>query len=282
MTSWIRTFLTGVLATAVLLSLASCGSADGGEDTSSDSADPGDPTTGTPPAGVADHDWVSTAVTKDDSEQPLVAGTRIELSFPEGQIAASAGCNSFSGTADWEGNTLVVTGMGGTEMGCDPKLMAQDEWLTGFLTSSPSVVVEDDRLTMTGGGTVVTFVDREVAIPDAALEGTTWVLDGIGTGGDDGAVSSVPAGVTSTLTIDGDKLGVQPGCNTGGGSVTVTDDTLDVGPIFTTKMFCGGARTEVEQTVLGVLTGQVDYKLDESTLVLTKGDTMLYYRAKKL
>jgi heat shock protein HslJ len=278
MTSWTRALLTALLATAVLGLLAACGSADGtGED--DDGVGSGDPAAGAAPAGVVDHDWVSTSVTKDGSEQPLVSGTRIALSFSGDQIAASAGCNSFSGSADWDGDALVVTGLGGTEMGCDPDLMAQDEWLTGFLTSSPSVEVEDDMLTMTADGTVVTFSDREVAIPDAALEGTTWVLDGIGTGGDDGAVSSVPAGVRSTLTIDGDKLGVEPGCNTGGGSVTVSDETLDVGPIFTTKMFCGGARSEVEQTVLGVLSGQVEYKLDESTLVLTKGDTVLYYRA---
>jgi heat shock protein HslJ len=280
MTSWIRSLLTGVLATAVLMSLVSCGAADGTGDSSGDPADRGDPTTGNAPPGVADRDWVSASVTEGGSERPLAPGTRIALSFPDGQVAASAGCNSFSGRAGWEGDTLVVTGMGGTEMGCDPDLMAQDEWLTGFLTSSPSVVVDGDSLTMTGGGTVVRFIDREVAIPDAELEGTTWVLDGIGTGGADGAVSSVPAGVTSTLTIDSDKLGVQPGCNTGGGSVTVTDHTLDVGPIFTTKMFCGGARSQVEQTVLSVLTGQVDYKLDESSLVLTKSDTVLYYRAK--
>jgi heat shock protein HslJ len=279
MNTHIRAVLAGLLAAALLGSLAACGSDDDTGD-SDGGASPDDPSAAAAPPGVADRDWVSTSVTEQGSERPLVSDTRIALSFDDGQVQASAGCNSLFGAARWDGSTLVVSGMGGTEMGCPPDLMEQDSWLVGLLTSSPDVVVSGDQLTLTSGDTVVTFLDREVAIPDAELEGTTWVLDGIGTGGDDdGAVSSVPAGVRSTLTIKNGKLGVEPGCNTGGGSVDVTDDSLVIGPIFTTKKYCGGARMQVEQTVLGVLVGEVDYEIDESTLTLEKDDTVLFYRA---
>jgi heat shock protein HslJ len=274
----IRTVLAGLVAAAFFGSVAACGSDDTGD--SGDGTNPDDHSAASAPPGVEDRDWVSTSVTEQGSERPLVSGTRVALSFDDGQVQASAGCNSLFGAARWDGSTLVVSGMGGTEMGCAPDLMEQDNWLVGLLTSSPDVAVSGSQLTLTSGDTVVTFLDREVAIPDAALEGTTWILDGIGTGGDDGAVSSVPAGVRSTLTIKDGKLGVEPGCNTGGGSVEVTDDSLVIGPIFTTKKFCGGPRMQVEQTVLGVLVGEVDHDVDESTLTLENDDTVLFYRAE--
>ena len=39
--------------------------------------------------------------------------------------------------------------MGSTEMACEPPLMAQDQWLSNFLTSGPTYTLDGDTLTLT-------------------------------------------------------------------------------------------------------------------------------------
>jgi heat shock protein HslJ len=260
---------------AVLVVIAGCG--DGGEGgTDGSGAAPA-----SPPDGLLGTQWISTSVTDDGDDRPLEPGTAISLGFTEDQVAASAGCNSMSGSTSWEGDVLVVSRLGGTEMGCDPPLMRQDEWLVGVLSSRPVVEVNEAGMTLTSGGLVLSFADREVAMPDTELEGTTWILDGIGQGGgDDGSMSSVPGGVRSTLRIIDGNVGVKPGCNTGGGDVEVSDSTLSFGAIMTTLMACPGARDDVEKAVLSVLKGDVDYHIDGDVLTMTNGEQTLVYRAE--
>ena len=50
-----------------------------------------------------------------------------------------------------------------TEIGCDPPRHDQDEWLSGFLTSSPTVTLSGNELTLTKDTTTIELVDREVA-----------------------------------------------------------------------------------------------------------------------
>ena len=121
-----------------------------------------------------------------------------------------------------------------------------------------------------------------MAQPDLNLIGTKWILDSIGSGGADGAVSSVPAGVVSTMLISaGNELALEAGCNTGGASVEVAESSLTVGPMRLTRMMCDDAANQVEQSVLAVLDGEVDYAIDADLLTLTKGDNTLTYRASE-
>lgn len=58
------------------------------------------------------------------------------------------------------------------------------------------------------------------------------MLNGLEQGiGDEGGVSSVPAGVQATVRIDGDQLAVDTGCNTGTESATVVGDRLTIGSL---------------------------------------------------
>ena len=124
-------------------------------------------------------EWLSTAVTEDGADRPLVDGTRIRVSFTDGELAASAGCNTMGGAYRIEEGLLVVEGGAITEMGCDEQRHAQDDWLFGFLGSQPAIAQEGDKLTLTSGETVIALQDREVAEPDLPLTGTTWTVDTI-------------------------------------------------------------------------------------------------------
>ena len=79
----------------------------------------------------------------------LVAGTSVTLSFEDGRISAKAGCNTMTGSATWDtGKLLVAQPLASTMMGCAEALAAQDQWLSGFLTSSPALTLDGDILTL--------------------------------------------------------------------------------------------------------------------------------------
>jgi heat shock protein HslJ len=216
-------------------------------------------------------EWLSTAVTEDGADRPLVDGTRIRLSFTDGQLGASAGCNTMGGGYRIEGGRLVFEGGGMTEMGCDDARHAQDDWLFEFLGSQPSVAQEGDKLTLTSGGTVIALQDRETAEPDLPLVGTTWTVDAIISGD---AVSSVPGDAVATLVFTDDgRVEVDTGCNTGGGTYEVADGTLRIREVVTTLIGCGGTAGQLEAAVMAVINAEeLDFAIDAGTLTLMAGD----------
>lgn len=267
-----RLAVVPVLVLATALSLTACGEEDGTTPAQPDQLD------------LVGRTFLGDDVTMDDSPYPLVKGSQLRITFDEGSLGASAGCNSMSGDASWDDGVLVVDGQGlaMTEMGCDEPLMQQDTWFADFLTSKPALVQDDTTLTMTSDTTVIVLEDEEVVVPDASLTGGTWQLDTIIAGD---AASSVPQGVTSTLELTDDgELRVSPGCNTGSGSYTATQDTLTIAPIATTAMACEPPASDVETAVLGVLQGDVTFSIDGDSLVLAaqkakgSGATGLVYR----
>lgn len=254
-----------LLVVATLL-LAGCGAQQGGD-------------AGGAGGGVPDGSYLSTSVTEAGADRPLVAGTSVRLTVEGDRIGFSAGCNIFSGTASWDGDRLTLTGLGGTEMGCQPALEAQDVWLRGLFAGPVTLAPGDGGLVLTAQATVVTFGPQ--GEPRAPLAGTRWVLDSLGeAGGDDAAVSSVPAGVVAWLQISDGALSLDTGCNSGGGSVRVTDGTLEVGDLGITQIGCAGPRADVERRMLAVLQGSVPYRLDGARLTLTGADgSTLGFRA---
>ena len=150
---------------------------------------------------------------------------------------------------------LAVGAMMTTEMACEEPLMAQDQWISAFVNGA-AVALEGDTLTLAKDGVIVTATDREVAKPDLPVEGTVWMVEGLVS---NQAVSSMPAGVEASLVFADGKVAVDTGCNNGNGAAEIGDTSITFGPVATTKMFCEGAAGEVEQQVLGVLTGEVAY-----------------------
>jgi len=248
------------LLAASALALSACGSDSSSTDTST-SASTADSSDDSP--DLDGRECVSTGV----KGQTLVEGTKIRLEFMDGAISANAGCNSMGGDYVLEGQTLAVGPMFSTEMGCEQALMDQDIWLAEFLTSSPTVALDGDVLTLDGDGTTIEMLDRESADPDRPIEGTLWVVDGLVT---DDAVSSVPGDATASITIiDGEAM-VETGCNNAGGSVEVAETTLTFGPMMMTLMACPPAETELERAVLAVLDGVVDYEIEADRLTLRR------------
>jgi len=205
----------------------------------------------------------------------LVRGSMLRLAFSNGQVSANAGCNSTSGPYRIDGDRLAIDALAMTEMGCDPPLMEQDQWVADLLDGA-SVALDGDTLTLTKGVIHLILLDREMADPDRPLRGTRWVVDGLISGG---AVSSVPLGVTTALTFSDGRVDVEAGCNRGGGTIQVTDTTIAFGPIGLTKVACAPEVMSVEQAVTAVLSGTNGYMIEAGTLTLDAGAVGLILRA---
>lgn len=207
----------------------------------------------------------------------LLPGTQVSLSFSGEQISASAGCNTLFGRASWKGNILDVSELAMTAMGCEGALHDQDDALGEILTNNPKVTYEGRTLTMEGS-TITTETDVVLELEevlDEELEGTHWNLTGL-----EGkeAVSSLPSGVSGSLMIEDGHAEIDFGCNTGGGEVKIADSHLDFGNLVTTRKACGEDETAVEDHVLHVLHGTVQYEIDGPTLVVRSGGSGLHFR----
>jgi heat shock protein HslJ len=240
------------------LTLAACGS-----DDESPAANDSLPGVGSAPTAddLADRSFEATEVTGHE----LVADSTIELVFTADSVAARAGCNSMNGGYSIVDGTLDVSAMASTMMACSDELMAQDTWLSEFLSSGPAIALDGDVLTLTGDGASLTLS----AVQPAELEGTTWTVTGIVA---NEGVSSVPMDAEASITITDGQAAIRTGCNNGSTSVETTETTITFGPVATTKMACSPELTELESSVLAVLDGEVTYEIAGDNLSLRNGD----------
>jgi heat shock protein HslJ len=206
----------------------------------------------------------------------IVGGTTIRLAFERASVRADAGCNHMSSDYEVVDGVLHLGSLGSTAMACDPPLMDQDERLATFLMSKPAVELDGDTLTLTSGRSVITLLDREVADPDRPLEGTRWVLDTIVSGD---SASSIPTGITASLTISDGTMRIDSGCNTGSAPVGVRDHVIDVGRLTITLVRCSDEQMEVERAMVDTLQGSVSFTVEAARLTLTAGDRGLSFVA---
>ena len=242
----IRTLLPAILLSAILLAACSSVAA----------------------APLEGRTFLSTGVTDKGAARPLVPGTEIRLTFNrDGQLGMNAGCNHLGGTYRMDGSTLRFEGGAMTDMGCDEARHKQDDWVSAFLASRPTVALAGNDLVLTAGDVVIRLLDREIADPDLPLVGPTWTVNSIVTGD---AVSSIPDGVVATLSFGQDgRVAVRTGCNQGGGSYAVEGNRIRFAEIALTKMGCDGARAQMEAAVLAVLEAEdLTFAIEAGSLTL--------------
>ena len=212
--------------------------------------------------------FLSTAVTENGQTRPLVAGTRIRLSFDEEgrRISANAGCNHLGGEARIEGGRLVAEQMAMTDMACDGGRGEQDAWLAKFLAGRPTIRASGTELVLASDTTEVRLMDRTVADPDRPLIGTRWIVE---SAIDRDTASSIPQGAIAQLVLNADGTFTgNAGCNQMGGAAVIATPTIRFSGVFTTKMACEDGRMRLEQHVLAVLRDDVSYEIEADQLRL--------------
>lgn len=96
--------------------------------------------------------WTLTAYRK---SKPL-PGTEITLSFTDGEVQGSAGCNSYGGSYSLDGQNLTIQELYATEMYCmDPEGIMEQE--SDYLGSLRQV----NRFDLTGDQLILHHTDQE-------------------------------------------------------------------------------------------------------------------------
>lgn len=239
--------------------LASCGTESGtGRDTITD----GDKVTGA--GAVADVEWLPQKVTADGKEYVLPKNAEdAHITFrpgtadPDvggGESGGSVGCNSIGADAEIDGDTVRITDLAQTLIGCPGAIGEFETQFTSvFEGTHKAKVTERDgvrTLTLTTpAGDSITL--REMTSP--ALKGTRWAI---------GSKAHLTLGRDNTVTGS-------LGCNTFHGQATVKGGTIVFGRLATTRMVCSGPVMKTERELAEILSGKVSYQQERDSLTLT-------------
>jgi heat shock protein HslJ len=188
----------------------------------------------------------------------------------DGTLGVFAGCNSGSGRYSIVDGALHADSFAMTEMACDDDRMAQDDWILAVLVDRPMITLDRDTLTLATDTVTLVLKDQEIVDPDRPLVGTLWK----GTTLIDGGAASTSAAIEAvrmTFGADG-RVAVETGCNSGHAGYEATASEISFGSLALTRMACDGDRAAVEQHVVAVLDGRVDYTIESASLTLTNGD----------
>jgi heat shock protein HslJ len=226
-------------------------------------------------------DWVLVEGRGPDGPLALVEDSPVTLTVDGERWGGVAACNSYQGSVSLDGDRLMFDdGIAVTEMAClDEDVMALEAGYLAALAAAERVERRGEQLVLSGPDVELVF-DAVPPEPDAALVGTVWRLESLVDGlGPDGSVSSVVGEPTLELTEDGEVRG-DTGCNTFTGSYELDDETLELGPLATTRMACDGPEGSQEEHVLDVLEADsLAVTIDGAGLRLSADDRALDYRA---
>lgn len=269
-----RTSLLPCLAVLAAVALTGCASEDSPEPEPSTPSPSASTSDGVVAADLSGKAYTSTAL----EGRQLVDDTVVLLSFTDGNLTASAGCNKMVGPYSYDGSTLAWNGAPEvTTVECSRAQQEQDEWLEALLGTGVQSEFGDGTLTLTDGEVVLTLNGGQTNRPEETL-GRTWRL--IGTV-EDGATARLPRGTTRpTLSVRADGLArLNTGCNTGRTTVRVEGDQLSFGRATTTRRACSGAVADVEQRLLAVVDGQTtdNVELRDRLLILSSDGSGLLF-----
>jgi heat shock protein HslJ len=101
--------------------------------------------------GLGDLRGTWTAVNDVGAPSAVVQGSSVALTFDGSSLRATTGCNTLTGTVRVVDSTLVVEGLGGTDMGCPPALVRQEEWVAQMLQARPRLELSGPMLSLLWG-----------------------------------------------------------------------------------------------------------------------------------
>jgi len=112
--------------------------------------------------GLEDAKWVLQSYGEPGNIKDILAGTEITAEFvtSEETVRGSAGCNSYFGGYEVEGNQISIPGpIGATEMYClEPEgIMEQEEEYLAMLQNAETYDIKDDQLRIFTGDEVLIF-----------------------------------------------------------------------------------------------------------------------------
>ena len=255
-----RHLATLAVVLAVLAPLAGCGD-DGGDESAENT------TTAPIEDPVAGRTFESTAL--EGTAPPLLDGVPITISFGDDRdLTIDAGCDPITGSYSVEGPILIVRDLTGTQSGCTPGLVPQNEWISDMIVTRPPITVTPpDGLVLSDEPWTLTMV--EAGTEDATLVGPAWTLIALVDGE---ATSQLTNTVTGSIVFSSDgRYELFAGCNSGSGTYTPPGGgaTIEVAPPTLTRERCDEDAMDVEAGVVATLDGTVTVEIRANRLTLT-------------
>jgi heat shock protein HslJ len=248
-----------LLLLAVLL-LAGCAEAAGG-------GSPADDVVG---------EWELVSGTASGQPLPQPADVRATLTFEGGEAGGTSFCNRYSAAYTVDGDSVRFEGIGGTEMGCDPAVMAAETAYVTALAMVRTFALDGDDLVLSGEDVELRF--RPIPpVPTSRLAGTDWVLESL----IDGETASSVMG-RSTLRLEDDgTFTATTACTTMTGRWQPTGDRVVFPEAATQSRECPPEAAAQEAHESAVLGSGFHISIEEDRLTaLSDDDRGLVYRAE--
>lgn len=212
-------------------------------------------------------DWV--LVSLDGEAVP--AGVVTTLLLGEDLIASgNAGCNQYSGAYSYDDLGDIVFGeLGSTMMMCDPEAMDVETRYLTLLRSAAHWFNDGGQLHLTDAAGAGELLFAQGA---GSPVGQTWTLVTL-------SGEEVPAGVTTTLTLDAEgNASGNAGCNQYGGGYELSGSSISFGEVGSTKMMCEEPAMGVETAYLAALATVDAWAMEGDTLTLSAaGEPILVF-----
>jgi heat shock protein HslJ len=226
------------------------------------------------PAGLIGS-WVLTQGTGPDGEVPIVEGYRITLEIEGAEVGGTSACNHYFGRIAVTGNALRIDQLGGTEMACQPDVMASESSYWVALGAVTRWARDGDRLVLSGPNASLTY-ELLQPVPDAAMVDTVWVLDTLISGD---AASSVETRATLELRSDRTFAG-STGCREFTGRYVISGDQVVVTDLAMAGE-CSAELASQDSHVVTVLEGGFTVQVAGNRLTLgSSGNEGLSYTAE--
>lgn len=249
---------------AISLLLASAGCSVGG----SPSPSGGDP-------AALFGSWVLVAGTGPSGEIPIIDGARITLEIEGSEVGGTSACNHYFGRMAVAGGQLQFNELGGTEMACEPEVMASESAYWAALGDVSRWTRDGDTLVLSGTNAMLTY-ELLQPVPDAAMVDTVWLLDTLISGD---AASSVHGQATLELGSDGTVAG-STGCRTFTGRYVISGDEVVVTELAMAGE-CSAELASQDDHVVSVLGDGFTVQVDGNRLMLgASGNLGLGYTAE--
>ncbi len=207
--------------------------------------------------------WDLSGYGQPDALTPALPNAPATLDFTDGKMGGVTGCNHYGRGYQLQGDRFVFGSpdLAVTMMMCEPPQMQQEDQFLRLFQAITTFRLEGDRLTLQGSEGVLVFQPAR----SVSLQGVVWQLAGVSQGE---AMVSMVGDEKITLTIQGDRVSGLGGCNTFSGPVQVQDNSIQIGPLASTKMACSGEIDQREQQVLHALSQAASFQIQRSQLTL--------------
>jgi heat shock protein HslJ len=219
--------------------------------------------------------WVLVQGSGPDGQVPIIDGARITLEIEGADAGGTSACNHYFARIAVAGSSMRVSDLGGTEMACEPGVMASEAAYRSALGTVSRWARDDDRLVLSGPNAMLTY-ELLQPVPDAAMVDTVWLLDTLISGD---AASSVHG--RAILELDSDRtIAGSTGCRDFTGRYLISGDQVVVTDLAM-EGECSAELASQDGHVVTVLEGEFTVRVDGNRLTLgASGNLGLGYTAE--